>query len=213
MEVTRKGKASKLFTKEIYDAMHEHNVPQWYIDSCLKIKYMFPKAHAAAYVIAAIRLGWYKIYKPLEYYCAFLTVRGGDFDVESTLQGREAVKQKIEFFKNIGNERTVKEEDQYTTLQVVNEIMARGLEFLPIDIYKSDATKYIPENEKIRLPFASLKGIGESAAFLVQSARDEGELISVDELVERGVGKSLVESLKAVGALGDLPDTSQITLF
>ncbi len=213
MEITRKGKASKLFTKEIYDAMHEHNVPQWYIDSCLKIKYMFPKAHAAAYVIAAIRLGWYKIYKPLEYYCAFLTVRGGDFDVESTLQGREAVKQKIEFFKNIGNERTVKEEDQYTTLQVVNEIMARGLEFLPIDIYKSDATRYIPENGKIRLPFASLKGIGESAAFLVQSARDEGELISVDELVERGVGKSLVESLKAVGALGDLPDTSQITLF
>lgn len=216
MEIVRKGNATRLLTDEHIQAMKEHKVEQWYIDSCMKIKYMFPKAHAAAYVIAALRLGWYKIYKPLEYYSAYFTVRGGDLDAVSAVAGKEAVKKKMLEIKSKGREATAKEQDQYSVLQIVIEMLARGYSFLPVDIYKSDYRVYEIEDGKIRLPFGAINGVGENAAMNLANARKDGngDFISCDDLMSRaGVGKSIIESLREAGALGDLPDSSQISLF
>ena len=215
MEITRRGRAAKQFTDEHINAMKENGVPDWYIESCKKIKYMFPKAHAAAYVIGAIRLGWYKIYYPLEYYCTILTVRGEDFDAESAVYGQSAVKQKMEALKQMGTERTTKEDDQYTILQIVNEAMARGIEFLPVDLYRSQAVRYVPENGKVRLPFGALKGLGEAAAVALYEAGQQPEPYrSMDDVAVRsGVPKSVIEILKNAGAMGDLPESGQITFF
>ena len=142
------------------------------------------------------------------------TVRGGDFDAESAIMGRAAVKSKMEDLKSKGNERTTKEEDQYTTLQVVNEMMARGLSFLPVDLYKSTATHYTPEDGKLRLPFTALKGLGESAAKGLEAAGAQGEYLSVDEIsIRSGASKGIIELLKNAGALKGLPESSQMTLF
>jgi DNA polymerase-3 subunit alpha (Gram-positive type) len=215
MEIVRKGNATKLLTQEHIDTMKENGVEQWYIDSCMKIKYMFPKAHAAAYVSAALRLGWYKIYYPLEYYAAFMTVRGDDIDAATVLKGRQAVKDLMADIKRRGKEALPKEQNMYPSLQVVNEMMARGVEFLPIDIYKSDATVYKIEDGKIRMPFGALSGVGENAAISLAKAREGvDEFVSIDDFAQRaGAGSSMIELLKQVGAFGSLPETRQISLF
>lgn len=214
MEYTRKGKAPKELPP-YEEAMKTVGVEQWYIDSCYKIKYMFPKAHAAAYVIAALRLAWYKIYYPVNFYSAYFTVRGGAIDAVAAVEGKAAVKRKMEEIKLKGNDKTAKDESTYVVLQIVIEMLARGIEFLPVDIYKSDARIYRIEDGKIRLPFGAIDGIGENAAKAIANARDEGgEFMSYDDLMARaGIGKSVVEALKETGALGDMHEQNQISLF
>ena len=215
MEYTRKGKAPKELPP-YEEAMKAVGVEQWYIDSCYKIKYMFPKAHAAAYVIAALRLAWYKIHKPIHFYSAYFTVRGGAIDAVAAVQGKAAVKKKMEEIKLKGNDKTAKDESTYIVLQIVIEMLARGIEFLPVDIYKSDARIYKIEDGKIRLPFGAVDGIGENAAVALAKAREDGggDFLSYDDLMARaGVGKSVCEALKNAGALGDMPESNQISLF
>ncbi len=209
-------KKNKQLKPEQEALMREHDVPEWYIDSCKKIQYMFPKAHAAAYIIASLRLAWFKVYKPLEYYCAYLTVRGGDVDAESMSKGKAAVKTLLEMIKNKGKEASAAEKDKETIMMIVYEAMVRGIEFLPIDIYKSTDASYVPEDGKIRMPFSSLPGVGENAALQLANAREDGgaAFSSIEDFqIRSGAGKSTVEILKACGAFGDLPDSDQMSLF
>ncbi len=215
MEFTRKGKFNKMVPEDWIQDMREHDVPEWYIESCRKIKYMFPKAHAAAYVIAALRLGWYKIYRPLEYYAAYLTVRGGDMDAAAAAAGKSAVKTLLEDIKVKGKEASKKEEDQYTIMQIVYEMLARGYEFLPVDLYHSDAIVYKIEDGKIRLPFGALRGLGEAAARALADAKNENDpYISIHDVQTRaGVSKGVIETLAEAGVLKDLPESSQMSMF
>lgn len=220
METVRKGLIAKgKVSMEVWEGMEkdmrEHNVPEWYIKSCYKIKYMFPKAHAAAYVSAALRLGWYKIYTPLEYYAAFMTVRGGDIDAAAVIEGRAAVKKKMEEIKAQGKSAAPKDINMYPGLQAVNEMMARGIEFLPVDIYKSDATVYKIEDGKIRMPFGALSGVGENAAIGLAEARKKADhFVSIEDFASAaGASSSVIEALRQVGAFKDMPATRQISLF
>ncbi|MBR6420636.1 MAG: PolC-type DNA polymerase III [Oscillospiraceae bacterium] len=214
MEDTRKGKAPKTFTPERIQMLLDHNVPQWYIDSCLKIKYMFPKAHAAAYVTAAIKLGWFKLYRPLEYYATYFSVRGDDFDAALAVQGIEAVRNRIQELSAKGKERTKKETDLFELLKIVNEMMSRGYFFLPVDLKRSHATDYLIEDGKLRIPFGAVGGIGAKAAEKLYETAQNGDYISVDEFqAQSGASKATIEMLESLGALGNLPKSNQLSLF
>lgn len=215
MEIVRKGKAPVKLTDEYKQAMKDHNVPQWYLDSCMKIKYMFPKAHAAAYMISTLRLGWYKVHRPVEYYAAYFTVRGEDFNGAIVVKGRDSVRRRMNEISMKGKDASAKEEAEYATLQIVNEMLARGIEVLPIDLYKSDAKKFLVETGKIRLPFLSLGGVGEAAANSLADARKSGEkYLSVEDLQARSkVSKSVIETLSQARVLDGLPESSQMSLF
>lgn len=216
MEIVRKGNATKLLTEEHFKAMREHNVPEWYIDSCMKIKYMFPKAHAAAYMIATLRLGWYKVHKPVEYYAAYFTVRSENLDGAIAMQGHQAVRDKMNNIKQKQSvhEATAKEEAEFQTLQIVNEMMARKIEFLPVDIYKSEAKMFKVEDGKIRLPFSSLPGVGGAAADSLAETGKHTEYLSIEDMqIKTKVTKAVIETLKDVGVLKDLPESSQMSLF
>lgn len=216
MEIVRKGNATKLLTEEHFKAMREHNVPEWYIDSCMKIKYMFPKAHAAAYMIATLRLGWYKVHKPVEYYAAYFTVRSENLDGAIAMQGHQAVRDKMNNIKQKQSvhEATAKDEAEFQTLQIVNEMMARKIEFLPVDIYKSEAKMFKVEGGKIRLPFSSLPGVGGAAADSLAETGKHTEYLSIEDMqIKTKVTKAVIETLKDVGVLKDLPESSQMSLF
>ena len=211
MEDVRKGKGLK---PEYEEAMRSRNVPDWYISSCKKIKYMFPKAHAAAYVMSAIRLGWYKVHRPLEFYAAFFTVAPKGLDAEIVMKGKQAVAAKIAEINDKTKETSQKDESMLSTLQLVNEAYARGIRFLGVDLYKSDAFAFLPEDGMIRLPFSSLNGVGETAAQKIMEVRNEGEILSVEDLRRRSqISKTVVEVLQKGGVLKGLSETNQITFF
>lgn len=214
MEIVRKGKAAKLLTEEHINTMKEHGVPQWYIDSCMKIKYMFPKAHAAAYMISTLRLGWYKVHKPLAYYAAYFTVRGEGFDAEAALAGKPAVEQKMRDIVNKGVSATAKEKSDLATLQIINEMLARGIKVLPINICKSEAKKFMIEGDSLRLPYLSLPGVGEAAAESLVEVVKSGDFLSIEDIQNKSkVSKTVIEMLREAGAFGDLPESNQMSLF
>ncbi len=208
------GKISKEDWEKMADAMRAVNVPEWYIESCQKIKYMFPKAHAAAYVIGALRLAWYKVYHPLEFYCAYFTARPEDVDVPTIMGGKEAVRRYLRDIKAKGNDASQKEKDVYENMLIFNELFSRGVEVLPIDINKSHAMKYVPENGKMRLPFGALSGVGEKAAYAIYEAAQAGNYVSKEDFqLEAGVSKTIIQNLSDLGAFKDLPDTNQLSMF
>ena len=191
-------------------------VPDWYIGSCKKIKYLFPKAHAVAYVMMAFRIAWFKVYHPLAFYAAYFYRRSqkGGFDAVMMTRGMDTVLAHVDAIDNNEN-ATDKDEDLLTTLEVVYEFYLRGLDFLPIDIYKSHATKFLIEDGKLRPPFVSISGLGENAAISLMEGREGKQFISIEEIAAAcpKVSKTHIQMLKEAGAFGDLPDTSQVTFF
>ena len=216
MEYTRNGKVPKMLPP-FEQAMKTFGVEQWYIDSCYKIKYMFPKAHAAAYVIAALRIAWYKIYYPIHFYSAFFTVRGEDIDALSAANGIQAVKNKMAAIMAKGKDASDKDKNQLDVLKIVVEMFARGFEFLPVDLKKSDWRVYRIEGNKLRLPFSALDGVGVNAAKAIYDAvlaQGGDDFISKEDFATKsGVSSAVITALDAFGALGDLPDSNQVSLF
>lgn len=211
MEDVRRGKGLK---EEYESVMKEYNVPGWYIDSCKKIKYMFPKAHAAAYAISALRIGWFKVYYPKEYYTAYFTVKADDFDVELMCKGPEKVKCSMEEIEKLGNEKSIRDANIYTILEIVLEMYARGIQFEPVDIYLSDAEMFLVTPDGIRPSLNSLKGVGTSVAKSIVEARREGIFSSVDDFRRRArLSKTVVEVLKSEGCLQGIPESNQISIF
>ena len=217
MEAVRKGKVAKGGFKPGWEeAMREHEVPDWYIESCRKIKYMFPKAHAVAYLMSAIRLMWFKLYHPAEFYAVYFTVRGDDIDYEAAVGGAAVARAHMEAVKRrLKEEKNAKDEDVLVSLQLVNEMLSRGYAFLPIELGKSRGNKYIVEDGKVRLPFCALKGVGGTAAASLERATINGqEYISVEELQQAtGVTSAVLESLRTAGVLAGLPESSQVSFF
>lgn len=210
MERTRKGRG---LTPELIAELKKCDVPDWYIESCQKIKYMFPKAHAAAYVISALRIGWFKINYPVEFYATYFTVKSDVFDGALVMQGLSAIKARLKELHNMQNP-TAKDENMIVILNLVVEMYARKVEFLPVRVYKSDATRFLPENGKVRLPFTSLVGVGASASERICDALASGRATTVEELEnEPGVGRSVVELLRQYGCLEGMPESNQLTLF
>ncbi|GMB10802.1 MAG: PolC-type DNA polymerase III [Candidatus Improbicoccus devescovinae] len=213
MEIVRKGKAASEFTPDIINMLKSHDVPDWYINSCIKIKYMFPKAHAVAYMISTLRLAWYKVYYPLEYYAAYFTVRNEDIKAELVSNGREAVQKCLKELEAKGRNASLKERASIMPLQILNEAYARNIKFLPVDIYKSDAKKFLIQEEKIRLPLLSFEGLGETVANNIQTARTQGEFMSMLDFRDRTkTNKTVTDLMKSLGIL-KLQESNQISFF
>ena len=211
MEDVRKGKGLK---PEYEEEMKEHSVPEWYIESCKKIKYMFPKAHAAAYVLTAMRIGWFKVYHPIAFYVTYFTVRADEFDATLMTHGKERIRNKIVELEKLGNTITAKDKNILTILEVANEMYSRGIDFLPVDLYKSDATRFQIIGKGIRPPLNSLQGLGSTAANSIVEARSHGEFVSIEELKSRAkASKTVIEILQQNGCLEGIPESSQMSLF
>ncbi len=212
MESVRKGRGLR---PEMEQAMMDAGTPQWFIDSCKKIKYMFPKAHAVAYVTMALRIAYFKIYYPQAYYVCYLKRNADAFDGSRMVAGAEVLRGRLnELFEMDKSQKTAKDDDEITLLELLVEMNERGIRVLPVSLYASHATDFLPMGDsEIRPPLSSLPGLGENAAKNLAQAREDGPFISQEDMVRRKVAKSVVEILKANGCLGGLPETSQVSLF
>ena len=211
MEKVRKGKG---LSEEDEALMREKNVPDWYIESCKRIKYMFPKGHAVAYVMMAVRIAYYKVYYPEAYYTTYFTVRADDFDADLICKGEEAIKAKMEELNSLGNNISVKEKGLLTILEISYEMYKRGLNFLKVDLYKSEATKFKIEEDGIRPPLNALQGVGDNAAKSIVECRENGEFISKEDLRLRSkVSKTVIETLDNHGCLEGMQESNQLSLF
>ena len=211
MESVRKGRGLQPEWPEI---MSSNGVPEWYIESCRRIQYMFPKAHAVAYIMTALRIAWYKVHRPLAFYCAYFSIRGVGFDATYMTRGLETIKEKMKEIKNKQN-ATAQELDTYTTLELVYEFYMRGFHFENVDLYRSDATRFTMDGDGLIPPFTALPGLGDTAAYDIVEHRNDKEFVSAEDLMLScsKVSKTHLELLKEVGALGSLPETSQISFF
>ena len=214
MESVRKGKG---LTEEMEAAMNEQHVPEWYIDSCKKIKYMFPKAHAVAYVMMAFRIAWFKVHRPLAFYSAYFSIRAKGFDASCMIKGDKVCLDKMSELRGKERDKTISaaEKDMMTTLEVCHEFYRRGFTFEPMDVYKSDATRFLVTETGLIPPFTSMPGIGEQAALSIVEERKNGKFLSAEELIVRcpKASKAVVELLEQIDALGSMPKTTQMTLF
>ena len=217
MEFVRKGKASKdpESWQEHVKTMQEANIPEWFIGSCAKIKYMFPKAHAAAYVISAFRIAWYKVHMPVYFYASWYSSKATDVDVENMIKGYTSIKSRIEDIQAKGYEATNKENGQAESLKVALEATARGIKFLNVDLYESDATVWIAKNDtEIYPPFNAIDGLGDTVAKNIVAERQKGKFISIEDVQKRAkISQTLIDKMKEMGILKDLPDSNQLSLF
>ncbi|WP_051236699.1 PolC-type DNA polymerase III [Paenibacillus pinihumi] len=210
-ESVRKGKG---LTPEWIEEMKRCKVPQWYIDSCLKIEYMFPKAHAAAYVISAVRTAYFKLYYPIAYYATYFSVRAEDFDLELLCQGYDAILKRLVEIENKGFQALPKEKAMISILEMALEMTARGFSFKPIDLYRSDALKFKIDGDSLIPPFAAIGGIGDNAARNIAGAREHGEFLSIEDFQQKSkASKTVVEMLGSMGCFRGLPESNQLSLF
>ncbi|WP_342561473.1 PolC-type DNA polymerase III [Paenibacillus sp. FSL R7-0345] len=210
-ESVRKGKG---LPPEWIEEMKKCKVPQWYIDSCLKIQYMFPKAHAAAYVISAVRTAYFKLYHPIEYYATYFSVRAADFDIELCCQGYEAINRQIGEIEGKGFQALPKEKAMLPVLEMALEMTARGFTFKNIDLYRSDANRFTVDGTSLIPPFSALAGIGENAAINIAAAKDAGEFLSIEDFQQKSkASKTVIELLTGMGCFRGLPESNQLSLF
>ncbi|WP_343337712.1 DNA polymerase III PolC-type [Terrisporobacter petrolearius] len=212
MESVRKGKGLK---PEFIEAMKKNDVPDWYIGSCQKIKYMFPKAHAVAYVMMSFRLAYYKVHYPEAFYATYFTTKAEDFDADLIVKGLDSIRSKMDEIISLGNDATAKEKNMLTVLEVAYEMYARNIKILPVDIYKSDATEFkVMGENQILPPMIALQGVGENAAIHIQQERENGEFISKEDLRKRTkISKTVIETLTNHGSLDNMSDKNQLSLF
>ncbi|WP_025729700.1 PolC-type DNA polymerase III [Atopobacter phocae] len=211
MEGVRKGKGIQ---EEDQAEMRRNNVPEWYIQSCLKIKYMFPKAHAAAYVLMALRVAYFKVHYPIQYYCAYFSVRASDFDLSSMVKGKDAIKRAIKEIKEKGNEASGKEKNLVVILEIANEMVERGFEFKMVDLDKSQAHDWLIEGNALIAPFRAVPGLGENVANKIIESRQERPFLSKKDLANRGkVSKTIIDYLTEHQVIDHMDDENQISLF
>lgn len=211
MEFVRKGKG---LTDDMVEAMVDNEVPDWYLDSCRKIKYMFPKAHAAAYVLMAVRIAYFKVHYPLYYYASYFTVRASDFDLISMIKDKESIRNTVNDMYSRYMDLAKKEKDTLTVLEIMNEMAQRGYRMQPISLEKSKAFEFIIEGDTLIPPFIAVPGLGENVAQRIVEARDEGPFLSKEDLNKKaGLSQKVIEYLDELGSLPNLPDKAQLSIF